>query len=373
MARLWIFPSGLLAVLCVSIWIPQAPSAPAPVVRRPKVELVFVVDTTGSMSLVEPMKQKIYSICNLILSAKPAPELRVGLLAFKDRDTPGTKEEYLTKPFDLRDHFDEVFAEFKTYTATGGGDTPEAVNEALDHAIHKLSWSKDRRTIKLLFLIGDAPPHMDYPDDVKYPITCKKAQELGITIHSIQVGNDRDCEEHFAAIAKLGGGDHLKVPSSGGFKTWATEHDSKIRDLGLELFRTALPFGEGIAREQANKELNALANLSGEALIDRICIASKRSRLGPNDLLDAVQAGRVRLRELKEESLPEALRRLDPAQRETHLERLAEQRTRLYQAIVPLDRARTADVLKQMEQNPTGLDVNVMSSFRKQAAKVLKY
>jgi hypothetical protein len=30
-------------------------------------------------------------------------------------------------------------------------------------------------------------------------------------------------------------------------------------------------------------------------------------------------------------------------------------------------------VLKQIEQNPLGLDVKVLSSFRKQASKVLKY
>ena len=373
MTRLWIVPAALLCLLLADYFVTPVISAPAPPMRRPKVEIVFVVDTTGSMSLIEPMKQKIYGLCNLILSARPTPELRVGLVAFKDRDSPGNKEEYVIKPFDLRDNLDEVFAEFKTYSATGGGDTPEAVNEALDHALTKLSWTKDRRTVRMMFLIGDAAPHMDYMDDVKYQVTCKRAADLGIPIHAIQSGSDKECDEHFAAIARLSGGVHLKVDSSGGFKNWSTDYDVKMRELSQQLFRSAMPFGTGASRDQATKRMQQLVGLTGEAQLDRAALLSRTRRLGDNDLLDAVMMGRVRLAEMKAEDLPEALRSLPENQRAAQLEKWIDQRQKLIEAIGELDRKRVASLLKRIEENPNGMDAQIFLTFRKRAVPLLKY
>jgi hypothetical protein len=48
---------------------------------KPKIEVCFVLDTTGSMSgLIEGAKQKIWSIANEIISAKPTPAIRIGLV-----------------------------------------------------------------------------------------------------------------------------------------------------------------------------------------------------------------------------------------------------------------------------------------------------
>ncbi|HEX6240255.1 MAG TPA: hypothetical protein VFZ61_05160, partial [Polyangiales bacterium] len=48
---------------------PVAPPAP---VARPKIEVVFALDTTGSMgSLIEGAKQKIWAIADELASAQP--------------------------------------------------------------------------------------------------------------------------------------------------------------------------------------------------------------------------------------------------------------------------------------------------------------
>ena len=46
-------------------------------------------------------------------------------------------------------------------TAAGGGDYPEAMNEALHEAVHNLSWRGEGAT-RLVVLLADAPPHLDY-------------------------------------------------------------------------------------------------------------------------------------------------------------------------------------------------------------------
>src|SRR5689334_3810456 len=71
---------------------------------KPKVEVVFCLDTTGSMGgLIEAAKQKIWSISNQIASGKPTPDLKIGLVAYRDKT-----DAYITKVFDLTDDLDAV-------------------------------------------------------------------------------------------------------------------------------------------------------------------------------------------------------------------------------------------------------------------------
>ena len=76
-------PAALLALagLCL-----PAVSAPKPAQKKPKVEVVFCLDTTGSMGgLIDGAKAKIWAICNQIAGGKPTPDLKVGLVAFRDK------------------------------------------------------------------------------------------------------------------------------------------------------------------------------------------------------------------------------------------------------------------------------------------------
>src|SRR5262249_1120686 len=52
---------------------------------RPVVEVVFVLDTTGSMGpLIEGAKRKIWSIATTIIDCAPDADIRMGLVAYRD-------------------------------------------------------------------------------------------------------------------------------------------------------------------------------------------------------------------------------------------------------------------------------------------------
>src|SRR3954447_11723759 len=171
---------------------PKTPAKKA----KPKVEVVFCLDTTGSMGgLIEGAKQKIWAICNQVASGKPTPDLKVGLVAYRDRG-----DAYVTRVIDLTDDLDEVHKHLMGFKAEGGGDEPESVNQALDDAVNKVKWSADKKALRIIFLVGDAAPHMDYKDDVKYPVTCKRACEKGILINTIQCGSSAECMKHWKDI-----------------------------------------------------------------------------------------------------------------------------------------------------------------------------
>ena len=63
------------------------------VAQRPKVDVVFVLDTTGSMSgLIQTAKEKIWSIATTMSSAQTTPDIRIGLVGYRDRG-----DSYVTK------------------------------------------------------------------------------------------------------------------------------------------------------------------------------------------------------------------------------------------------------------------------------------
>src|SRR5262245_48121076 len=86
--------------------------------RPPRLEVVFVLDTTGSMGgLIEGAKKKIWSIANEIVRGQPKPEVHVGLVAYRDKG-----DEYVTKVIGLTDNLDKIYAELTQLRAGGGGD-----------------------------------------------------------------------------------------------------------------------------------------------------------------------------------------------------------------------------------------------------------
>src|SRR5215213_5486265 len=124
MSRRMIHTTAVAALLALSGLALQAAPEPKPAAAKkpkPKVEVVFCLDTTGSMGgLIDGAKAKIWAVCNQIAGGKPTPNLKVGLVAYRDRG-----DAYITKVSDLTGDLDSIHAELKKFTANGGGDAPE--------------------------------------------------------------------------------------------------------------------------------------------------------------------------------------------------------------------------------------------------------
>src|SRR5437870_3580845 len=132
--------ASLITSLVVAIAQALLAKTDLPNEKKPRIEVCFVLDTTGSMSgLIEGAKQKIWSIANEMIGAKPTPELKLGLIGYRDKG-----DDYVVKSFPLTDDIDAIYAHLRDFEAAGGGDTPESVNEALAEAINKMPWSEDR-------------------------------------------------------------------------------------------------------------------------------------------------------------------------------------------------------------------------------------
>jgi len=174
-----------------------------PVSGTPKIDVVFVVDSTGSMAdEIQVIQDKIKDMMAKIRSGQPVPYVRFGLVAYRDRG-----DDYVSKKYDLTSDI-QVFQQYvNTLKADGGGDTKEAVNEALSTALNEIAWDKDPAARKLIFLIGDAGPHMDYDNGLDYHREAETARNMGIRIHALGCsGIEEDGEPEFRQIAEETGG-----------------------------------------------------------------------------------------------------------------------------------------------------------------------
>ncbi len=153
---------------------------PTPSGSRPRLDVAFCIDTTSSMQgEIDSVKAKVKSMVKKITTSKDKPIVRVGLVAYRDKG-----DDYVTKVFPLSDDIDQVVNDISELRAEGGGDGPEAVDCGLHSAINELQWNTGKKTAKLIFLIGDAPPHRD-THDYDWKTESKNAIAQGIHINTI--------------------------------------------------------------------------------------------------------------------------------------------------------------------------------------------
>lgn len=371
--------------LAAVVYYPQLQAGNIPIDRhvqnhvvpneKPIVDVVFVLDTTGSMSgLIQTAKEKIWSIATTMASAQPTPEIRIGLVAYRDRG-----DAYVTKVVDLSSDLDSVYATLMDFQAGGGGDSPESVNKALNDAVNKMSWSQGEQAYQVVFLVGDAPPHMDY-NEVRYPQIVASAMEKGIVINTIQCGNMPMTLEPWSQIASLGHGSFFQVEQAGGAVAYSTPYDEEIATLAAKLDETRLYYGSEEDKEKAaskvaaTDKLNANASVASRARrgVFNSSVGGTANMLGENELVDAVASGDVALEDIEAEALPAALKPMAPEEQRVYVASLAEERSQLKRQIQTLSADRDGFLEKKVEEaggRKDSLDQKLYDAVKEQGGK----
>ena len=224
-------------------------------IAKPAVEVAFVLDTTGSMGgLIEGAKRKIWSIATAIVDCNPDADIRMGLVAYRD-----IGDDYVTRKIELTRDIQDLYANLLELKARGGGDWPESVNEALDVAVNKLQWTAGGDVRRIVFLVGDAPPHMDYAQDTKYPVTLKVAKQKDIIVNAVLAGNAIDTERVWRDIAQNGNGRFIPIPQDGGqVVVIETPFDEDIIILQREINGTVIPYGPRAMQKRTEDKTQAI-------------------------------------------------------------------------------------------------------------------
>ncbi len=170
-----------------------------------KTDVMFILDATGSMGDEMAYIQKEFTD----IAEKIGDEnTRYSVNFYRDE-----YDEYVTKCFDFSDNVQAVQSLLNDETATGGGDAPEAVDKILAECIGSSGWSED--SVKIAFLIFDAPPH--YGTEASLAASIQIAAEKGIRLIPVVASNsDRDTELFGRAIAIKTGGTYVFLTDDSG-------------------------------------------------------------------------------------------------------------------------------------------------------------
>ena len=139
------------------------------------VDIAFVVDATGSMKdEINYLKAELHDVIQRAKDSLPELDVNLGSVFYRDRG-----DQYLTRKSDFSANLNSTISFIQGQYAAGGGDTPEAVDTALEVAVNHLAWRESARA-RILFLVLDAPPHAE--DIIKLQKTIKEAAIKGIRI-----------------------------------------------------------------------------------------------------------------------------------------------------------------------------------------------
>ena len=162
---------------------------PAAEDREEVLDLCLIVDTTGSMGdEISYLKAELLSVIEGIQSRCPNAAIRLSMIFY--RDTSDENTSYLLRAFDFSRNVTAQREILAVQGAGGGGDYPEAVEQALQEMLG-LSWSPSATRVAVHLL--DAPPH-----DKNLPAffrAVEKAAALGVRLLPVvSSGAEKDVE-----------------------------------------------------------------------------------------------------------------------------------------------------------------------------------
>src|SRR5215217_3392784 len=346
---------------------------------KPTLEMVFVLDTTGSMSgLIEGAKQRIWGIVNEVMQTSAHPAVRIGLVAYRDRG-----DQYVTQVLPLTEDLDKVYTMLMDYRADGGGDGPEDVRSALAMGVGKAGWAQAGPNLaQIIFLVGDAPPHDNYVDVPDTLITAANAVQKGMIVNTIQCGMESETTRVWKVIAQRGQGQYFAIAQDGGVQAIATPYDEQLSQLATKLGGTFVAYGFGggadgeakrtaVARRAEGVEARVGASAPAQAKAERALNKAVSSEAYVGDLLQSIENGSLKLEAVKKDDLPADLQKLEPSERQQEIEKRLAERRNIRAQILSLSKQRDEFISAEKKKNggkQNGFDAAVANALKEQMA-----
>ncbi len=180
-----------------------------------KLDLMFMIDTTGSM--MDELRYLQAELEDVVLKVSEASgntvSINVSVNFYRDRG-----DEYVVLPFEFTEDLEKVMSTLRAQSANGGGDYPEAVHTALKNAVGEHQWRGD--AVKLMFLVLDAPPHAETEIqgiNAELRETVIRAAQEGIRIIPVaSSGVDTHTEFLMRSYAAMTGGTYVFLTNHSG-------------------------------------------------------------------------------------------------------------------------------------------------------------
>ena len=355
----------------------NAPVADVPIVKKntgqAKIQVVFALDATGSMKgLISAAKEKIWSIAGSLAQADPSPTIEMGLIFYRDRG-----DAFITKQVALSGNIDDVYEKLMQISADGGGDEPESVNQALHEAVAKFAWDTSQNVYKTIFLVGDCPPHMDYRDDIKYPVSCTDAKRKDIVLNTILMGGNQEAKRIWTEIAGCSQGSFTQVNMNANDITVNTPYDSAIAVISDQLDDTRVYYGSETDKAASMDKLSkskyisrlSEANVKAQRAEYNSTKAGKDVYYGDKELLEEIKQKSVSIESIKKEELPDEMKNMTADQKKIFIDKKIAQRDSLNRELMKVTKLRQEFIEKDLSKRKKE---DVENSFSNQIYKSIQ-
>ncbi len=366
---------GCLASFSAALRADERESAP-----RPKIQIAILLDTSSSMAgLIDQARAHLWSVVNQFIDADlggQQPLLRVALLEY-GAGRLSAEANYTRLVVPLTDNLDRVSEELMSLTAVGRpGGSLEYCGQIIDMAVHKLAWDESAKGLKCIFIAGNEA-FTQGPIDFRK--ACLASAEKNVTVSTIFCGDHNEgIRLLWEEGANLADGTYFSINHNQVARAKPTPHDKALAELNTELNQTYLAYGNQQTRLSSTarqiQQDAAAARLAPNVLAERARF--KGSSLYRNeswDLIDGVTSGRIKLADLKDDQLPESLRKMPPEKRGAHIKELTRRRAQLQTKITAISQQRDQYLATQREakdaEPKAGLDDALIQAVREQAAK----
>ena len=342
---------------------------------KPIVEVVFVLDTTGSMSaMLNTAKDKIWSIATSLAQSTVAPEIRMGLVAYRDRG-----DTYVTKIVNLSTDLDDVYSKLLEFRSRGGGDAPESVNQALYEAVEDISWSKSSNAYRVIFLVGDQPPHMDYDNDIPYMVSCERANEKGIVINTIQMGGEMRTEDIWRDIVHRVNGEYIRVDRRASGLQIETPFDADIATFSDMIEAERIYYGSEREQKVSNDRIvkskvmrkKLTSSVKARRSSYNFSESGKKNLYGSKELVEDIASNKISLERLDKKRLPKKMQKMSRKEQKTYIAKKSKKRKELKVKILALQEKRKAYIAKKVDKKSIkgSFSYKIYNTIKKQAKK----
>ena len=203
--------------------------------KTKKLDLMFTIDTTGSMSdEIRYLQKELENVIIRVKNDCGNIPVRLSVNFYRDHG-----DAYVVKPYEFTTDIDSALASLAREYADGGGDYEEAVELALESSINDHDWDED--SIKLMFMVLDAPPHNTASIRESLHESIMAASKKGIRIIPVaSSGVDKDTEFLLRAFAMTTGGTYTFLTDDsgiGGSHLEPTVGDYEVEHLNDMLVR----------------------------------------------------------------------------------------------------------------------------------------
>lgn len=338
-------------------------------VKNNTIQLALLLDTSGSMDgLIEQAKSQLWKIVNELATTKKdgkSVELQVALFEYGKQSIPAD-EGYLRNIIPFTQDLDKISDELFKLKTNGG---EEYCGRVILNAVDNLQWNKSNDQLKIIFIAGNEPFTQG---NIEYKTACKKAVKNGIVVNTIFCGNyDEGVQTMWKDGADISDGKYMNIDQNAEIVHIDAPQDAEIIKLGQQLNKTYIAFGKiGKDKKEMQSEQDANSmSVSNEVMVQRsVTKSGGQYKNSTWDLVDAKKDGTLKIEDLKDEELPDEMKKMSVQERKTYIEKKEKEREQIQIKINKLNEERSKYVAQKMleNKNENTLDAVMIKTIREQ-------